>query len=69
MSNFAGDIQKSENMKKAKPFIGIILIVLGTLTLTATQLKALNGSNWLLLSGLLLIITGIIMHIRIIKSE
>ena len=69
MCNFAGNIQKSENMKKARPFIGIILIVLGTLTLTATQLKALNGSNWLLLSGLLLIVVGIVMHIRIIKVE
>lgn len=69
MCNFAGDIQKSENMKKAKPFIGIILIVLGTLMLTATQLKALNGNNWLLLAGLLLIVAGILLHIRIIKGE
>lgn len=69
MCNFAGDIQKSENMKKAKPFIGIILVVIGTLTLTATQLKALNDSNWLLLAGLLLIVAGILLHIRIIKGE
>ena len=56
-------------MKKTARFLGIILILLGVLTLTSTRLPALVGSNILLLAGLLLIIVGILLHIRIIKHD
>ncbi len=56
-------------MKKHVPYIGIYLIILGTLTLAATRLKALMGSNALLTVGLFLIVAGIIAHVRAIKRE
>ena len=56
-------------MKKLIPFIGIFLILLGTLMLILTRINALSSHNSLLLSGLLCIIAGIILHIRSIKHE
>lgn len=56
-------------MKKLTTYIGILLIILGTLTLALTRLNSLSNSNWLLLLGLLFIILGIAMHIRKIKHE
>ena len=56
-------------MKKLARFSGIILILIGVLTLASTRLPALVGSNILLLTGLLLIIAGIVLHIRILKGE
>ena len=56
-------------MKKLTTYIGILLIILGTLTLALTRLNSLSNSNWLLLLGLLFIILGIVMHIRKIKHE
>lgn len=45
----------------------MMLIVLGTLALVATRLKALNSNNTLLLAGLLMIVVGIVVHIRSIR--
>ncbi|MCH5306771.1 MAG: LPXTG cell wall anchor domain-containing protein [Prevotella sp.] len=56
-------------MKKLTTYIGVLLIILGTLTLALTRLNSLSNSNWLLLLGLLFIIFGIVMHIRKIKHE
>ena len=56
-------------MKKLTTYIGILLIILGTLTLALTRLNSLSNSNWLLLLGLLFIILGIVMQIRKIKHE
>jgi cytochrome c biogenesis protein CcdA len=56
-------------MKRTAKHIGITFIIIGALTLTATRLTALNGNNALLLTGLLLIILGIVLHIRSIKRE
>ena len=54
-------------MKKMIPYAGVILIILGTIVLLCTRFKALNDSNSLLLAGLLLIVVGILLHVRIIK--
>lgn len=56
-------------MKFFKQYIGILLIIIGTIALIATRFSTLSTHNWLLLSGLFLIIAGIIFHIRSIKHE
>ena len=56
-------------MKKLTPFIGILLIITGTLALIATRFSTLSTHNSLLFVGLLCIIAGIIMHIRSIKQD
>ena len=56
-------------MKKIGQYLGIILIIIGTLVLVATRIPSLTSSNAMLLSGLLLIVAGIILHIRSIKQQ
>ena len=56
-------------MKKIGQYLGIILIIIGTLVLMATRIPSLTSSNAMLLSGLLLIVAGIILHIRSIKHQ
>ncbi|MBQ2675247.1 MAG: hypothetical protein IJG07_11300 [Prevotella sp.] len=56
-------------MKKIGQYLGIILIIIGTLVLVATRIPSLTSSNAMLLSGLLLIVAGIILHIRSIKHQ
>lgn len=56
-------------MKKINQYAGVILIVLGVLTLTLTRIPSLVSSNTLLLTGLLLIVAGIWLHIRSIKKD
>ena len=56
-------------MKKIRDFAGLLLIILGTLMLVMTRIPALVSSNALLLTGLLLIVAGIWLHIRSIKKE
>jgi uncharacterized membrane protein HdeD (DUF308 family) len=56
-------------MKKLTPFIGILLIIIGTLVLIATRFSTLSSHNSLLITGLLCIVAGICLHIRAIKHE
>lgn len=56
-------------MDKIKHYAGLILIILGVLALVLTRIASLSGNNILLLTGLLLIVAGIIVHIRSIKHE
>ena len=56
-------------MKKVTHFLGLFLIILGTVTLLSSRLQQLNDSNWPLFIGLLCIIAGILFHIRSIKRE
>ena len=56
-------------MKKLTPFIGIILIIIGTLLLISTRFSMLACHNSLLFAGLVCIITGIWLHIRSIKQN
>jgi uncharacterized membrane protein HdeD (DUF308 family) len=56
-------------MKKLTPFIGILLIVIGTMVLIMTSFSNLASHNALLIVGLLCIIAGIVMHIKSIKQD
>lgn len=56
-------------MDKIKYYAGLFLIILGVLVLVLTRIPSLSGNNILLLTGLLLIVAGIIVHIRSIKHE
>ena len=56
-------------MKKFAPFLGLFLIIIGTLALILSRLEQLSNLNTLLLAGLLFIILGIVLHIRSIKQQ
>ncbi|MBQ2208516.1 MAG: hypothetical protein II404_00950 [Prevotella sp.] len=56
-------------MKKFAHYKGIFLIIIGTLVLLATRFHALASHNSLLVTGLLLIVAGIVAHIWSIKHE
>ena len=56
-------------MKKLTPYLGLFLIIIGTLVLIATRFSTLSTHNSLLVTGLLCIIAGICLHIRSIKHE
>ena len=56
-------------MKKLTPYLGLFLIIIGTILLVATRFSMLSTHNGLLVSGLLLIMAGIWFHIRSIKHE
>ncbi|MBQ3698696.1 MAG: hypothetical protein II886_02200 [Prevotella sp.] len=56
-------------MKKFAHYIGIFLIIIGTLVLLATRFHTLASLNSLLVTGLLLIVAGIVVHIWSIKHE
>ena len=56
-------------MKRIISYAGVALIVAGALTLAATRIGNLSNNNWLLVGGLLLIVVGIVLHIRSIKHE
>jgi len=55
-------------MKKYASYTGLFMIIIGTLLLTATKICQWDTHNWLLLSGLLCIVSGIVLHIRSIKG-
>ena len=48
---------------------GLYLIITGTLVLVLTRISILSTHNWLLVTGLLCIIIGIVWHIRSIKKD
>ena len=56
-------------MKKKATNWGLNLIIIGTLLLVLTRISILSTYNWLLVTGLLSIIVGIVLHIRSIKHE
>ena len=56
-------------MKKKATNWGLYLIIIGTLVLVLTRISILSTHNWLLVTGLLSIIVGIVLHIRSIKHE
>lgn len=56
-------------IQQLKHYIGLFLMILGTLALALTQTASLANSNTLLATGLLLIVAGILWHIHSIKRE
>jgi len=56
-------------MKKIAKNFGLILIVTGVLVLGSTRFSPFSTSNGMLLTGLLCIMAGIVLHIRSIKHD
>jgi membrane-bound ClpP family serine protease len=56
-------------MKKKATNWGLYLIIIGTLVLVLTRISILSTYNWLLVTGLLCIVIGIVLQIRSIKHE
>ena len=51
-----------------KQYIGIALVVAGALLLLISKIVGWTSSNLVLLSGLALIVLGVILHVKLIKS-
>ena len=52
-----------------KQYIGIALVVAGALLLLISKIVGWTSSNLVLLSGLALIVLGVILHVELIKSS
>ena len=51
-----------------KQYIGIALVVAGALLLLVSYIAGWTSSNLVLLTGLILIILGVVWHVKRIKS-
>ena len=51
-----------------KQYIGIALVVAGALILIVSYIAGWTSSNLVLLTGLILIILGVVWHVKRIKS-
>ena len=51
-----------------KQLIGVALVMAGALFLIVAYLLGWTSSNWVLLSALLMIIIGIILHVKLTNS-
>ena len=52
-----------------KQYIGIALVVAGALLLIVSYIAGWTSSNIVLLTGLIIIILGVVWHVKYIKSE
>ena len=55
-------------MSGIRSYIGVALILVGALLLIVSKIVGWTSSNLVLLTGLVLIILGIILHVKSIKS-
>ena len=53
---------------RLKQLIGVALVIIGALFLIVAYLAGWTSSNLVLLIGLIIIIIGIIMHVKLAKS-
>ena len=62
--------RKSKEVKSEKftSAIGVALVIAGALLLIVSKIVGWTSSNLVLLTGLVLIILGIILHVKSIKS-
>ena len=51
-----------------KPYMGVALVLIGALLLIASYVAGWTSSNLVLLGGLLIVILGVIMHVRLTKA-
>ena len=51
-----------------KPYIGVALVVAGALLLIVSKIAGWTSSNLVLLSGLIIIIIGLFLHVKLTKS-
>ena len=54
---------------RLKRLIGVALVIIGALFLIVAYLAGWTGSNIVLLTGLIFIIIGIILHVKLTKSS
>ncbi len=52
-----------------KSLIGVALVSAGALFLIVSYLAGWTCSNWVLLTGLIIILLGIIMHVKLAKTD
>ena len=52
-----------------KQLIGVALILVGALLLAIAWLVGWTSSNWVLLSGLIIIVLGAMIHVRVQKKQ
>ncbi len=52
-----------------KSLIGVALVSAGALFLIVSYLVGWTCSNWVLLTGLIIILLGIIMHVKLAKTD
>ena len=55
-------------MMTVRPYIGVALVVAGALLLIVSKIVGWTSSNLVLLTGLIIIILGIFLHVKHIKS-
>jgi hypothetical protein len=55
-------------MMTVKPYIGVALVVAGAFLLIVSKIVGWTSSNLVLLIGLIIIILGIFLHVKHIKS-
>jgi len=53
---------------KNKRLLGVALVLAGALFLIVCFLAGWTSSNWVLLTGLIIILLGIMMHVKLGKS-
>ena len=51
-----------------RPYIGVALVVAGALLLIVSKIVGWTSSNLVLLTGLIIIIIGVVVHIKLTKS-
>ena len=54
---------------RLKQLIGVALVIIGALFLIVAYLLGWTSSNLVLLGGLLIIIIGVILHVKLTKSD
>jgi len=55
-------------MSTIKQYIGVAMVVAGALFLIVSKIMGWTSSNLVLLTGLIIIIIGIVVHVKLIKS-
>ena len=63
------DEEEKDERKSPKPFVGIVVMVVGVMLLVGLHLLHVPFVNPLLLFALALIIFGLILHVRAMKRE
>jgi hypothetical protein len=52
-----------------RPLIGVALVIAGALFLIVAYLIGWTSNNWVLLSALLIIVIGVILYVKLTKSD
>ena len=55
-------------MMTIKPYMGVALVLAGALLLVVSYVAGWTSSNLVLLGGLIVVISGVILHVRLAKA-